>query len=163
MTFTQISTSGFLLGLFGAQMFPGQNLYASHFGAERGKAIYITGKFPCMEKLSPLSVIAGLDLAWGESYPWVRLPCSRPVLEVLPCGSPVRMTPAIWALCHGRAHQCLLTRWALGEPDLRSFLAMPAVSHGAVLNTWGFAPPSARCGRHCLARGGGAGTWLLAA
>lgn len=99
----------------------------------------------------------------GRVIPMGQAALSRPVLEVLPCGSPVRMTPAIWALCHGRAHQCLLTRWALGEPDLRSFLAMPAVSHGAVLDTWGFAPPLARCGQHCLARGGGASTWLLAA
>lgn len=41
-----------------------------------------------MEKLSPLSVIAGPDLAWGESYPWVGLPRSRPVLEAVPGGSP---------------------------------------------------------------------------
>lgn len=88
MTFIQISTLVFLLSLFRAQIFPGQNPYTSHFGSERGEAIYITGKFPCMEKLSQLSVIAGLDLAWGESYPWVGLLRSCPVLEALPGGSP---------------------------------------------------------------------------
>lgn len=67
MTFTQISTSIFPLNLFGAQVLPGQNPWAGHFGLERGKAIYIIGKFPCMEKLFLIFLTASQDLGW-ESW-----------------------------------------------------------------------------------------------
>lgn len=109
MTFIRISTSVFLSSLFGTQIFPGQNPYTSQFGSERGKAIYIIGRFPCMEKLFPISVTAGLDLGWegcacgpGLSHKFCRSPARREGpcgdgdscrLSALPCSLPEHGAP----------------------------------------------------------------------
>lgn len=99
MTFIQISTSVFLFSLFGAQIFPGQNPYTSHFGSERGKAIYIIGKFPCMEKTLPnfCDCRPGSGMGRVVLVGW-GCPIS-PCIEAVPDGKPhVRIAaPAAWA------------------------------------------------------------------
>lgn len=62
------------------------------FGSERGKAIYIIGRFPCMEKLFPVSVTAGLGLGW-ESCPR-GLGLSLVSVEALPDRKPHVRTAA---------------------------------------------------------------------
>lgn len=139
MTFIQISTSVFLLSLFGAQIFPGQKPYASHFGSERGKAIYIIGRFPCMEKL-PNFCDCRPGSGLGRVVFMVRgCPRSPPELEAMPDRKPPIGTaaPAIWAPCHERAPPWFLCR-PPEEPDPTSWLCQLLTVGSQLLNTCSF-------------------------